>query len=742
MGKFWLILLLLVPLSAAADYVFSGANSKSFLDAGDVGSRDEDWDDGTIITVGDGGAPNNSPSFVPNDFESLKTETATHLIYATTSGVRRTVAEMSLADIVANEGGTLTVYFDTVPKAIEIEIYAYAGDGVIEASDADVSGDTLVGSYTPTVNIYDYDHSLSIATFDISTISSLLDTQIAADGYIGIVVMIKDDLTTNDSILSMWTGEQVHKRTNRPGPFFTINCVPNCAEPVEDYIPNLPTLGSYASAPAGICTELPHEVGVAEVTLASGETLNNAFDRLKVIDQGDGTYDGGVINVPYETDTVQCDTFYANVGALAPDDGTYKLSIKGTPDPLTGRLPRFYCRDIGRDGTISSAENAGTFYTPGAPNTRQLLVENIEIDGYKKHFAVGNGGRLVLRNMYMHHAFGDGVAFSNAYIGDSDFSVEVCGGEHAFSGRDNVQHQFYIHRGVASGQSGTREVRAHFYDNKIHSCGYSSCIKSIANENYVKGNWIKMSANPDGAETDSTFTRQYSQIAVDWAVCSTTEIIDNTIIGYKPSASATGDFLIAGRNRAKIVNGCDTPSYYTYTTDVTSDGPYDTDAPNPDFFDDAFWTGLGGAKTKITKVEDNTFIIGEGPADSFYYALDITGTFPLWEARLGIAYWLQAPTLWYERSQTQLSGNTYIGFASNHLYRERIPNDCTNTSIGCPAETYTAGMVFPDGEDTTAPWFPQSEYCSVEDSSNTSGICTLTESPPLFYTITGTETVQ
>ena len=84
--------------------------------------------------------------------------------------------------------------------------------------------------------------------------------------------------------------------------------------------------------------------------------MDSAYERLAVASNDRG----GIINVPWYADTVQCDKLWAR-NRRVMETG---VTIRGLAGP-GGQQPRFYCRRDVRDGTIPK-EHKASFLSIGA----------------------------------------------------------------------------------------------------------------------------------------------------------------------------------------------------------------------------------------------------------------------------------------------------------------------------------------------------------------------------------------
>lgn len=412
-------------------------------------------------------------------------------------------------------------------------------------------------------------------------------------------------------------------------------------EAAVTYQPSLPAPGQYTD---GYC-QAP-AVASFTVTLQDGQKLGDAYDQLRTL-SGNA---GGTLVVPWDVDTVQCDNLW--IGKNKHMDGAFVFS--GTLGP-NGQRPRFYCRSEQRDGTIPHAEVTGEFFhTKG---DHPIMVENLHVDGYRKHITNVNRGQVIIRNNYLHHGTHNGISGSNNTDGVGELDLQICGNEIAHLGRGNAIHGLYIHRALGGGAAWNRLV---FVNNLAHSTPYSSSLKSIANEHIILNNRFYGSL-----DTDPSYTKRYSSMLIDIPACAMNRIERNELHGVKPVATNYGDIIIGIRNRKTVVRGCDMPQMWAPGHDETGyppkvDGPAHTEE---------YWANLNGEIQFPTIIKDNKFY-AEGDYGDRYYAVTMWGTYPNFETKMSSpACWLPTPSTWYERARVYMSGNEYHGFTPDKRYR-------------------------------------------------------------------------
>ena len=742
----WLALLLLFPLLANAGYEMRSLGHTTIAAFQDDTAYDDAWDDGSIYVQGDGGSSGDDRP----QYKSLPTtETAYLLLHAKAGSSQRVVVEYPTSSVysfpwpytrpaVGSTAAILSLHIDAVVGTPTIEVYAYYGDGTVEGTDASISGKTLIDEYVLPQTAFDHDRDLIQVEMDMTTFVTA--ALAAAEDWIGIVVRIKDDTTTPaEEYVSLWSGEIMHAETDGVvdvngdkrnfryhGPAIVVDCVPNCTENTVTYEPAVRAIDDYPNAPTGICTS-PDMTGLPTYTLIDDQSLEDLYDIGIAASSA-----GFTIQIPYNTNTVQCD------GLRVPINSTgFKLHIQGIPGP-NGELPRFYCRRTDFGGYVSKNESEVWLEIAQNYDDYELTIDSVHLDGYTQFAGLGNGNQTTkFRSSYFHHARNNGFAHSNVAIGEVVANYQFCGNELSHSGGSNVVHGWYMHRGLYDGMDGKeRKTKVYVIDSRCHSTNFSSCFKSIANENHLIGNYFSQSAVP-GETTDIDYPQNQSSMLIDITSCANNTIENNTIEAF--NYENNGDILIGMRNRRAELYGCDVPGYWTATEQNNASNFWNVGTINPDFFADSYWNGLGGAKTFITSVKDNTFTKGPYGFNDKMFGTTMWGTFPNESAALGLGFWLQAPDLWYERSQVQFDSNTYVGWASDKLYNQGVNPDCTNPNKGCPYEE--PGLVFPAAEDTSAPYHPGAAEC-VSELNDIDGICDYGTTPEYLYTVIGGETIQ
>jgi hypothetical protein len=449
----------------------------------------------------------------------------------------------------------------------------------------------------------------------------------------------------------------------------------------------------------GVC-EAIHDDNAARVTLAHGETLEEAWIRLYNLAPGVG----GIIQVPWDVDTVQCDSLRLN---QKKTQNTPKITIRGIVGP-NGEQPRFYCRsDSFPSGTVPDKEVAGAFLSIGSDYDTMgtLLVENIHKDGYKTGIQSGNNGKVIIRNSYFHHGRQDGVKSGNS-IGDADYNrnnldanalytepsryeLEICGTEIAFHGQGNTIHGFYMHRALGGGgdrsdlaalNAGPGWHKNTVVDSVCHTSNHSSCFKSIANEVILKNNkfYQYLATDPSylvDAGPDAGWG-PVGEMLVDISACSISTIVGNSLYGFRPTAQAGSGTLVAYRLRKRAVRGCDIPVAWTPYGDGIDNGDgigASKSGPEPSKIDglvhtEEFWRGLNNKIFFPHIVEDNFFEVtgdfaGRQDAVSFY------STYPVYETRLGSPNcFLPTPDAWYERAHVFSARNHFVNFPADRRY--------------------------------------------------------------------------
>jgi len=420
-----------------------------------------------------------------------------------------------------------------------------------------------------------------------------------------------------------------------------------------------PPLGQYSVPGVG---QAIHADDAPSVTLGNGETLNAAAARLKVVSGGKG----GRIKIPFDTDTVQCDSIRKT---KIPT-----LSITGIPGP-GGKLPRFYCLREEQGGTIPKSAGLGGNWAI-IPASEKLLVEQVEIAGYGKWVQAGSHGSTVIRNSIFYGAMVDGFGNDNHLSSDTSpvpTDIQFAGIKAYNGGQGNASHCFYMHRGNAAAP-----VKITLVDSEVASCNWSSGFKSTANINLVSGNKFLTYKDIPG------LPRRYSQMMVDIVSCSNTVVEKNLFHQDRPDANTPGGAIIGVRNRRGFF-GCDTPPGWSDDTIVLSDGTKHKCGRNPtipecklpasDFWKSSYWAGLAGAKTLPFHIRNNLLNIRAGSfkADNTLF-VSSEGTYPNYTYTLG--GWdcpLPVNSGWYERSMTYVDGNTYMGVIDKLKLFEATP---------------------------------------------------------------------
>ena len=467
--------------------------------------------------------------------------------------------------------------------------------------------------------------------------------------------------------------------------------------PAMTYTPDYPPLGQYSMP--GVC-EAIHDETAATVVLQDGEKLDHAWQRLYAIAPGVG----GVIEVPYDAELVQCDTIRVNSKNVARMP---TLTLRGTTGP-NGEQPRFYCRsDNFESGTVPHSEIAGQFITWGGIDGSKLLVENIHKDGYKRAITLGSQGHSVIRNNYFHHGTHDGISSINSvgateykksleegnaqYLENAWLNMEVCGIEIGMHGQGNTIHNFYMHRTSGGGgghpdndvlQGGPGWARNVMVDSVCHTPNHSSCFKSIANEVILKNNKFYQYL-----ETDPTFLADAGEgkwgrvglMLVDISACSLSEITGNEFYGFKPDQSTGGTTLIAYRERKRAVRGCDIPVMWTpygqgYKDEnysATGSGPQPT--PITEFsgvHTEKWWEDLN-RKIFFPHIFTDNYISSWGESAESHTGVDFYSTRPTYETSLGSpACLLPIPEAWYERAHVYTKGNRFVNITNAYGNRK------------------------------------------------------------------------
>jgi hypothetical protein len=424
-----------------------------------------------------------------------------------------------------------------------------------------------------------------------------------------------------------------------------------CPELPVVYQPEFPPLGQY-SIP-GVCASI-HGDSDPSVTLQDHEALSSAVGRLSAISKGAG----GIIRIPWNVDTIQCDSY------AMPRKIKMPVTIKGVPGP-EGQQPRFYCRSVSNGGTVPGSHRPWLILDVygGRPRERQVLVENVHIDGYGGFVRLNNAGSFTIRNSYLHHATGDGFKLTGIPEGEGPgygARLQFCGNEISHSGQGNIKHCFYIASNKSYGY-GDQNIYVTLVDNLIHSCRRSSGFKSVARNNTIINNRFYNTLGDDPStpkyESDPLYERQYSTFLVDVAACGENQIIKgNYFYSFRPegeeSDNSNWGYPVGIRNR-KQAYGCDRPHCYR------KGGVPATDT---ECWDPEWWAGLGKKRTLKLKIEDNTFRASGFKAGETPAIIDF-GTYPnMRSGQFGVSCLLTPPPGWYERQRTYVENNIYYNY--------------------------------------------------------------------------------
>ena len=390
-----------------------------------------------------------------------------------------------------------------------------------------------------------------------------------------------------------------------------------------------------------------------EFTMEHGETLNTFVMRASA-----SSPRGLILNIP----AGGVEDRVCQRARMKKRNRPDHVVVRGIPDE-EGNLPRLYCRSSKRDGNIPNNKVVSTpFALSGSKTT---VFDSLHIDGYKRSLYLNSGSqRAVIKSSYLHHAMEDGILWSNQKSPGSTLSVEICGSEVAHSGRGNVKHNIYGHRGLNGSQ-----VKLTIVDSLFHSPNSSSNIKSIANTNVLVGNRILSQL-----DTDPSFKRRWASMNVDIASCAQNVIEDNEITYWR--RHNIGKYNIGLRNRATAIKGCDVP-------------PYDSDR----FNDPEYWAST--EDRFITRIQRNVFRAepeethGLRSTPEAVYAIRSWGTWPRQSVTLGKQGLLQPPTdkngslIWKERHVVVVDNNRYIGFDRNKIYSSATVGHCEQSRPGC-----------------------------------------------------------
>jgi hypothetical protein len=500
----------------------------------------------------------------------------------------------------------------------------------------------------------------------------------------------------------------------------------DCPEPQVTYQPPYPELGDY-SLPDD-CAAV-HDDTAHTVVLKDGERLIGAWNRL-LSKAGSGV--GGVIEVPWDVDTVQCDNLFLNARKVAK---TPALTLRGIPGP-NGEQPRFYCRSMEfPSGTVPKQSLTGDFIHWGGAQDAVLVVENIHKDGYKAGISAGNQGRIVVRRSYFHHGRQDGISTKNS-VGDASFNrdglaameeydmprtltLAFCGSEMALHGQGNTIHGFYGHRGLGgtvgfgadahSKLGGGPAWQKHlFVDSICHSPNHSSCFKSIANEIVIRNSQFYQYLRTDPSYDADIGPDDWGRVGlmlVDISACARSEILDSEFHGWKPDNQTGAKTLIGIRARKRAVRGCDAPVMWTPYGDGVLDGekPGPTaSGPEPTKIDgpahtEEWWQSLMGEIFFQHDIQGNLFT-SEGPYADRQQAVEFYSTYPVYESGLGSpSCWLPTPMSWYERAHVYTSSNTFVNISSRNAYVQAKIGSNSKGQCPYPLDPISGEPITPPG---------------------------------------------
>ena len=270
----------------------------------------------------------------------------------------------------------------------------------------------------------------------------------------------------------------------------------------------------------------------------------------------------------------------------------------------------------------------------------QAYLEGIHVDGYSTWFKANTSGTMSLVNIYAHHATSNGIV-TDAIKLATKFSpqgtdTQIGGSELAIGGQGNTEHCIYYHGSSLPGV----QQKLSMTGNLIHSCNWSSAIKSIAQYNDIDGNRILKTL-----ETDPTYSRKHSVMLADIAACSETYIRGNYFEQIRPFETTPGGAAVSSRSR-KSFFGCNWPELGWDDANVR----HPIKRPESEFWDPAYWAEVNGGKTIPFIVKGNTFVSG-GYQAGHQVAIEASGTIPNYTYTLGgWACYLEPPANWTERS--------------------------------------------------------------------------------------------
>ena len=472
---------------------------------------------------------------------------------------------------------------------------------------------------------------------------------------------------------------------------------PNCPTAQVSYIPNLPPLGDYSEPDA--CLPVHPNNHPFTVILKDNESLDSALTRLAKMLQSAGAQSGGVIEVPWDTKTVQCDTFkvkkgHIRKGLLGP------LTLRGVPDPVSGKRPRFYCRATKLGGTID--KGFGTVFYWGVGSA--TMMENIHVDGYGKHAQSDKIGYHAYRNNYFHHATNDGHGVNGWDREDPPqgmVDIQYCGNEVSHSGQGNTKHCFYMHRG----RNG-HHYKITLVDNVIHSCNWSEGFKSTAEENVIVGNRFYKTVPPESGQpsspelridTDQGYEKKYGNTLLNLVTCGNHIIKNNSFHVWRPEPQGHGSSHMIMFSNRRGIQGCDIPEGYV--------GDNKSAKPNlsSPFWSKEYWDN---PDVFTALIENNRFELS-GP-NAKGNAIEAFGTYPNVALRqFGPSCLLDAPEWWSERFHVIGRNNTFVGFQLNTdsaKYSSPLPGHAKRCKWPKPATSSRMSQVkFEVSGDTDVP---------------------------------------
>jgi hypothetical protein len=215
-------------------------------------------------------------------------------------------------------------------------------------------------------------------------------------------------------------------------------------------------------------------------------------------------------------------------------------------------------------------------------------------------------------------------------------------------------------------------------DSIIHSAGWASNFKSIANEVILVNNKIysELATDPLYSNFDENGVFQSgrfaAQMLIDVPACSKVIVKGNRLYNFKVDEPAKGGSALIGvRRRRTAMRGCDIPfAWWPYGNGPEKSELYPvqlrqtsnslTLGPAP-VHTEEFWKSLGGKVHFPWIVEDNLFSV-QGPYSERQTAVHLYGTYYVFEGPKKVSCYLPTPENWYERSRVYFRNNTYKGF--------------------------------------------------------------------------------